>query len=70
MNNDMSSLGLELPKEQTRCRELLGHYKEIGPAGQFGAMMIEQALQRADHAVMSGDVVAMIQSYDELKNIK
>ena len=33
----MTTLGEELPKEQARVREILGHYKEIGPAGMFGA---------------------------------
>ncbi len=66
----MSSLGEELPKQQARCRELLGVYKEIGPAGRFGALMIEQALWRADQAVMRGDAVAMLQSYEELKELE
>ncbi|KKK70825.1 hypothetical protein LCGC14_2920080, partial [marine sediment metagenome] len=59
---DIRTLGDELPKQQARVRELLIGYKEIGPAGQFGAMMIEQVLQKADKAVISGDVVAMIVS--------
>lgn len=29
--------------------------------------MMERALQAADSAVMSGDVIAMIQSYNDLK---
>ncbi len=56
--------------EQARVRTVLGHYREIGRAGAFGAMMIEQALQRADQAVVSGDVVAMIRSFKELQEIK
>jgi len=64
----MASLGEELPKEMARVRTVLGHYKEIGSAGIFGAMMIEQALQRADQAAISGDVVAMIRCYEELKS--
>lgn len=63
----MSSVGEEFPKQQARVRTLLGHYKEIGPAGAFGAMMIEAALRRADEAAMSGDVVAILRSYQELK---
>ena len=66
----MSNLGEDLPKEQARVREVLGHYQAIGPSGMFGAMMIEEALQRADVAVMNGDVVAMISAYKELRNIK
>ena len=63
----MSSVGDEFPKEQARVRELLGFYKSIGPAGAFGALMLEQALQRADQAAISGDVVAILRSYEELK---
>jgi len=66
----MSSLGDEYPIEQARVRELLGQYKFIGPAGTFGATMIEQTLQRADTAALSGDVVAMIRSYQEMKDCK
>lgn len=56
--------------EQARGRTLLGQYREIGPAGVFGAMMIEDALRRADQAAVSGDVVAMLRSYEELKGLK
>ncbi len=58
-----------LPKEMARVREVLGHYKEIGPAGMFGAAMIEQDLRTADRAVMSGDVVAMLRSLKTLQGI-
>ena len=66
----MSSLGEEFPKEQARCREVLSSYKEIGPAGSFGAAMIEQTLQRADKAAAEGDLVAMIKSFEEMKGIE
>jgi len=65
----MESLGEALPKEQARVREVLGYYKEIGPAGMFGAAMIEQSLQKADKAIMSGDIVAMMGAYKELQEI-
>lgn len=65
----MSSLGVDFPKEQARVREILGHYKEIGPAGMFGAAMIEATLQRADQAATSGDVVAMIRAFKEMQEI-
>jgi hypothetical protein len=64
------SLGELLPKEQARVREVLGHYKEIGPVGRFGAYMIEKELQAADKAIMSGDVVEMLKAYKALKEIK
>ena len=66
----METLGDALPKEMARVREVLGHYKEIGPAGMFGATMIEQSLRAADGAVMSGDVAAMVRAYEDLKSIK
>ncbi len=63
----MISLAEALPKEQARCREILGYYNAIGAAGRFGAAFIEQSLKKADEAVMSGDLVRMIQAYEELK---
>ena len=66
----MSTLADALPKEMTRVSEILGHYKQIGSAGIFGATLIEQDLRAADAAVMSGDVVAMLQSYETLKQIE
>jgi ribulose 1,5-bisphosphate synthetase/thiazole synthase len=62
----MSSLGEEFPKEQARLRELLAEYKAI-PAGVFAATMMEDCLRRADQAAVSGDVVKMIQVYEEMK---
>lgn len=66
----METLGEKLPEEQARVREVLGHYKEIGPAGAFGAVMIEELLRKADEAVMSDDLVRMIAAYNDLKEIK
>ena len=64
------SLAEALPKEMARVREVLGHYKEIGPAGMFGAAFIELDLRKADQAVMSGDVLAMLNAYKTLQGIK
>jgi hypothetical protein len=69
MNTETQTLADALPKEMARVREVLGHYKEIGPAGMFGAAMIEQDLLAADRAVMSGDVVAMLSSLKTLQDI-
>jgi hypothetical protein len=66
----VSSLGEQFPVEQARCRELLGQYREIGPAGMFGAAIIEDVLQRADQAAISGDVIAMIQVFGEMQELK
>lgn len=64
------SLAEALPKEMARVREVLGLYKEIGPAGMFGAAFIEQDLREADQAVMSGDLVRMIKAYKKLQGIE
>lgn len=64
------SLGDALPKEMARARVVLGHYKEVGPAGMFGVMMIERSLHAADKAVMSGDAVQMLRAYSDLLTIK
>lgn len=66
----MTTLGDEFPKEQARVREVLGYYKEIGPAGAFGAAMIEDVLRRADRAAVSGDVIEMLRVFKELKEIE
>lgn len=65
----METLGDALPKEMARVREVLGHYREIGPAGVFGATFIELDLREADRAVMSGDLVAMLIAYKKLQGI-
>ena len=66
----MNTVGDDMPKQQQRCRELLKVYHDLGPAGGFGAMMIEQALRRADQAVISGDIVEIVRSYQELKELE
>lgn len=66
----MSSVGEEFPKEQARVRDLLGQYKAIGPVGTLGAILIEQVLQRAEKAAISGDIVDILMAYEELKSCK
>lgn len=61
------SVGELFPIEQARVRELLGIYKSLGPAGTFGALVLENALSRADQAAISGDPVAILRSYEELR---
>lgn len=68
--SDTLSLGESLPLEQARVRELITIYRSIGPAGFLGAALMEAALRRADAAVMSGDVVAMITAHEDLKGFE
>lgn len=62
----MTSVGEDFPKELQRVRELVPLYDAI-PTGAFGAMMLRQVLDRAEKAAISGDIVAMLASYQELK---
>ena len=63
----METLADALPKEQRRVRELLPIYDEI-PAGKFAAMLMRQSLFNAELAASSGDVVAMLAAYEDLKS--
>lgn len=67
MTETVMSLGEALPAEQARVRELLEQYVEIGPPGAFAAAMMRQSLANAEKAAISGDVVAMIRAYEDLK---
>ncbi|MGZ8915361.1 MAG: hypothetical protein ACXW1Z_19915 [Methylobacter sp.] len=63
----MTTIAEDLPKEQQRVRELLAIYDSI-PAGALAAMMMRRSLSRAEMASASGDVVAMIAAYEDLKS--
>ena len=65
----MSNLAEALPAEQARVRELIMQYRSplLEGAGEIAARMMEAALQTAERAAASGDVVAMIRSYEELR---
>ena len=59
-----------LIKQINRNRELVSLYESIGPAGQFGATFIKQDIMEAEEAMGSGDIVAMAQCYETLKENK
>jgi hypothetical protein len=63
----MTSVGEDFPKQQARVRALLPIYDAIGPAGQFGKVMLEATLKQAEEAAISGDIVAILQAYEALK---
>lgn len=66
----MESVGSDFPNQQRRVRELIKIYEQLGPVGTFGKIMLEDALRRADEAAISGDIVAIVQSYQEMKGCK
>ena len=63
----METLADAIPKEQQRVRELIVEYKRLGNPGAFGAAILEAELHRADQAVISGDLTAMLHAYESLK---
>lgn len=70
MTTQINSLADAYPKEQARLRSLIEIYREIGPAGQFGRVMIDDVLRRADKASAEQDTVAMLRMYQEMKECK
>lgn len=66
--NETTTLGDALPKEMARVRdEVMPAYIEIGPAGQFALAFMRHDLDVATRALASGDVIAMLRSYEKLK---
>jgi hypothetical protein len=65
----MNSLADEFPRQQARVQAILSQYRQIGPAGAFGAAMIEDVLRRADKAAIDGEVVEMIRVLKEMQEI-
>jgi hypothetical protein len=72
-----ASLGEDYPKQQARVREILSHYEEtfalpngVGRGCAFAIAMIKHTLAEAAKAADSGDVVAMIRWYNEMKGIE
>lgn len=58
-----------LLRQMNRAREIKKLYDEI-PEGRFGSMMIQQMITHAEKSISSGDVVEMLYSYSELKEIQ
>ena len=66
----MNIIATDLPKEQERCRYILEAAQSIGAPGAFLVMQLKKSLKKAEEAAASGDVVAMIASYEDLKSYK
>lgn len=67
---EVQTVGDDFPREQARCREVLAQYKELGPAGMLGAILIEATLKEADAAMASGDIVAILAAYKAMKGVE
>lgn len=65
------TLGEDYPKQQERCRKILGYAQELQPQeGFFLIAVLKDLLKRADQAAISGDVVEMIRVYQEMKDVQ
>lgn len=68
MSEQPTNLAEALQAEVARVRdEILPLYVQIGPAGMFGAMMIQNDLNAAIRALAEGDVIACLRLYTTLK---
>ena len=56
-------------QELERARELLIAYESI-PTGIFGAVVVKDAIDKAETSMLTGDVVEMIHAYNVLKALK
>lgn len=65
----MNNLAEAYIAQQERLRICLINGKEIGAAGTFYCIVIEDLLRRADKAVMEQDIIKMISIYKEMQEI-
>lgn len=67
----MASLAVELPAEINRVRGVQDTYKELRSMPNVivepQIAMMEQSIQSAIKASASGDVIAMLRAYEDLK---
>ena len=67
-NKLIETLGDALPKEMARVRDvLMPLYQSIGVPGVPALTMMRMSLDNAAMAMASGDVVAMLRAYEDLK---
>lgn len=69
MTTTPDTLGDALPREIERVQELIPLYKAV-PMGHFAAGMMTFTIRQAHAAMMAGDVVQMLNCYEELKGYK
>jgi hypothetical protein len=69
-HNMTTTLGDALPLEIERCERILANAVEMGAAGGFLTLILTRSLQQARAAVLSGDAVAMVRAYSDLKEYR
>jgi hypothetical protein len=66
-NEATPTLGSELPKEISRCVDLIADYAAMRDEGLFAMNVTKQKVNVALDAIGRGDTVAMIAAYKALK---
>jgi len=61
------TLGSDLPKEIERVQRLFEIYQRMGKSSVFAASMLKLRLKDALSAMTSGDAVAMLRAYNDLR---
>ncbi len=65
------TLAEDFQNQLERNIELRVEYRSLpNNAGAFGALMLTNVIDKAKHALATGDVVAMLRSYEEMKGSK
>jgi hypothetical protein len=67
MNTELLS---RLPVEQARCRELARQFMQMGSIGCFAAALIEEALRRADRAIIEGSESGVRETLRDLQTFQ
>lgn len=66
----MDTVGDDFPRQQERIRECRDQGIEIGPNGRFYVAVCNEILKRADEAAISGDIILILRSYQEMKEFQ
>jgi len=69
--SEAQTLGDALPARMKQIREVyIPAYQEIGPAGNFAIVLMQNDLSAAEKAMASGDLIGMIAAYKSLMEYK
>ncbi|MGU3666135.1 hypothetical protein ACLBX9_18275 [Methylobacterium sp. A49B] len=60
------TLAAALPREMVRVTSIIAEYRKV-EMGFIAAALMEASVERAQTAIESGDVVAMLRAYHDLK---
>lgn len=63
----MTTLPEAINKEIGRLQEHLKLYEEIGPAGAFGKLMLQNAIREGESALLSGEATEMVVALKHLR---